>query len=83
MVGRQDQLQFFKSITKFKYVLNLNALSRTIGINLDNKVQFISKQGFVFTSIKYTFPVESIIKSRPNNLKILREKGNLKLQMYC
>lgn len=44
----------------------LNALSNILGMILDNTGHVVSRQGFVFISIRFTPKSSSIMKSYPN-----------------
>ena len=59
-IGSNANLHYRKDVIYFK------ALSTIVGIILPSKGEEASKQGLVFTSIKYTLKLESIMKSYPN-----------------
>ena len=52
---------------KIGSTVSLKAFSSIEGISLASKGDDSSKQGFVFTSIRYTLKSRSIMKSRPKH----------------
>ena len=60
----------------------LKALSNIVGISLASSGLESSRQGFVFTSIRYTLKSSDIIKSSPNTSKVfMRLRGSILLQV--